>query len=143
VKDVREALMVARNTDGKLVRRPLSPHLQVYRWPISMALSILHRASGVALGVGTLLMAWWLIAAATSPAAFAMAQGLIGSPVGLLCLFGWTVALMFHFCSGIRHLVWDLGKGFEAPSYNNSAWMVLIGTALSSALIWIIGLMAW
>jgi succinate dehydrogenase / fumarate reductase cytochrome b subunit len=143
VKDVREALMVARNTDGKLVRRPLSPHLQVYRWPISMALSILHRASGVALGVGTLLMAWWLIAAATSPSAFAIAQGFIGSPIGLLVLFGWTVALMFHFCCGIRHLVWDLGKGFEAPSYNNSAWMVVIGTALSSVLIWIIGLMAW
>lgn len=143
MRDVRDALMVARNTDGKLVRRPLSPHLQVYRWPISMALSILHRASGVALGVGTLLLTWWLVAAATSGDAFATAQWFLGSPIGLLCLFGWTVALMFHFFSGIRHLVWDLGHGFEPASYNNSAWMVLIATAVSSVVIWVIGLMAW
>ena len=69
MRDVRDALMVARNTDGKLVRRPLSPHIQVYRWPISMALSIAHRISGVGLGVGTLLLTWWLVAAATSDAA--------------------------------------------------------------------------
>lgn len=143
MRDVRDALMVARNTDGKLVQRPLSPHLQVYRWPISMALSILHRASGVALGVGTLLLTWWLVAAATSPDAFAMVQWFLKTPVGLLCLFGWTVALIFHFFSGIRHLIWDLGRGFDAPSYNNSAWMVVIATGVSSVLIWIIGLMAW
>lgn len=143
MRDVRDALMVARNTDGKLVRRPLSPHIQVYRWPISMALSILHRASGVALGVGTLLMTWWLVAAATSPAAFDTAQWFMASPLGLLCLFGWTGALMFHFFSGIRHLVWDLGRGFESPAYNNSAWAVVIATVVTTVLIWVVGLAVW
>ena len=81
MRDVRDALMIARNTDGKLVHRPLSPHLQIYRWPISMALSILHRASGIALGVGTLLLTWWLVAAATSSRAFEVAQGFLISRV--------------------------------------------------------------
>jgi succinate dehydrogenase / fumarate reductase cytochrome b subunit len=143
VKDVREALMVARNTDGKLVSRPLSPHVQVYRWPLSMALSILHRASGVALGVGTLLMTWWLIAAASSDAAFASAEGFIGSPIGLLLLFGWTLALFFHLFSGVRHLVWDAGFGFDAPDYNTTGWAVVIATVVSTVLVWVIGLAVW
>jgi succinate dehydrogenase / fumarate reductase cytochrome b subunit len=143
VKDVREALMVARNTDGKLVSRPLSPHVQVYRWPLSMALSILHRASGVALGVGTLLMTWWLIAAASSDAAFASAEGFIGSPIGLLLLFGWTLALFFHLFSGVRHLVWDAGFGFDAPDYNTTGRAVVIATVVSTVLVWVIGLAVW
>jgi succinate dehydrogenase / fumarate reductase cytochrome b subunit len=143
VKDVRDALMVARNTDGKLVRRPLSPHVQVYRWPLSMALSILHRITGVALGVGTLLMTWWLIAAASSDAAFATAEGFIGSPIGLLLLFGWTIALFFHLYSGVRHLVWDAGFGFDAPDYNTSGWAVVIATGVSTVLVWFIGLAIW
>jgi succinate dehydrogenase / fumarate reductase cytochrome b subunit len=143
VKDVRDALMVARNTDGKLVRRPLSPHVQVYRWPLSMALSILHRVTGVALGVGTLLMTWWLVAAASSDAAFASAEGFIGSPVGLLLLFGWTVALFFHLYSGVRHLVWDAGFGFDAPDYTTSGWAVVIATGVSTVLAWVIGLAVW
>jgi|SRR3954469_24188667 succinate dehydrogenase cytochrome b subunit len=140
VKDVREALMVARNTDGQLVRRPLSPHVQIYRWPISMALSILHRISGVALGVGTLLMTWWLIGAATSDAAFADAQWFIGSPLGLLLLFVWTAALFFHLFSGVRHLVWDIGVGFDAPLYNITGWAAVIATAACTVLVWIIWL---
>ncbi|HVY18437.1 MAG TPA: succinate dehydrogenase, cytochrome b556 subunit [Rhodopila sp.] len=143
MRDVRDALMVARNTDGKLVNRPLSPHLQIYRWPISMALSILHRATGIALGVGTLLLTWWLVAAATSPQAFDAAQGFIGSPIGLLLLFGWSVALIFHFFSGIRHLAWDLGYGFEAPHYDNSGKAVLIATAVAVVLVWAVGLSVW
>ena len=118
MKDVRDALMTARNSEGKLVRRPLSPHLQVYRWPISMALSILHRVTGVALGVGTLLLTWWLVAAASADDVFDRAQWFMGSALGLLLLFGWSAALIFHFFSGIRHLVWDAGIGFEAPTYN-------------------------
>ncbi len=143
MKDVRDALMVARNTDGKLVRRPLSPHVQVYRWPLSMALSILHRITGVALGVGTLLMTWWLIAAASSDAAFATAERFIGSPTGLLLLFGWTVALFFHLFSGVRHLVWDAGFGFDAPDYNTSGWAVVIATSVCTVLVWVIGLAVW
>jgi len=143
VRDVRDALMTARNTDGKVVARPLSPHLQVYRWPVSMALSILHRASGCALGVGTLLLAWWVISAATSEGAFAAAQWFMGSAIGLLLLFGWTLALVFHFFSGIRHLVWDAGYGFDAPDYNTSGWGVVIATGACTALIWVVGLIVW
>ena len=90
MKDVRNALMIARNSEGKLVQRPLSPHLQVYRWPVSMALSILHRVTGVGLGVGTLLLTWWLIAAASSDEAFDKAQWFMGSAIGVL-LFVWLV----------------------------------------------------
>lgn len=143
MRDVRDALMVARNTDGKLVRRPLSPHLQVYRWPISMALSIGHRISGVGLGIGTLLLTWWLIAAATSESAFAKVQWFLATPVGLLLLFGWSAALLFHFFSGIRHLVWDAGRGFDAPDYNTSAWAVLIATVVTTVLLWVVGLAVW
>ncbi len=143
MRDVREALMIAHTSDGKLVRRPLSPHIQVYRWPLSMALSILHRVTGVALGVGTLLLTWWLVAAATSPEALATAQWFMGSAVGLLLLFGWSLALIFHFFSGVRHLVWDAGFGFDAPSYNTSGWGVVIATGVATGLVWIIGLVVW
>ena len=140
MRDVRDALMVARNTDGELVRRPLSPHLQVYRWPISMALSILHRVSGCALGVGTLLMTWWLVAAARSEASFNTAQWFMGSILGRLLLFGWSVALFFHLCSGMRHLWMDTGRGFEKAEYDLSAWVVLGATAVLTIGAWIIAL---
>ncbi len=143
MRDVRDAQMIARNSEGKTVLRPLSPHLQVYRWPVSMALSILHRASGVALGVGTLLLTWWLVAAAGSDDAFERAQWFMGSAIGLLLLFGWSAALFFHFFSGIRHLVWDAGVGFDAPTYNTSGWGVIIATGVSVLLVWIIGLAIW
>ncbi|MEA2729568.1 MAG: succinate dehydrogenase / fumarate reductase, cytochrome b subunit [Acetobacteraceae bacterium] len=143
MRDVRDAQMIARNSDGKLVRRPLSPHLQVYRWPVSMALSILHRITGCALGVGTLLFTWWIVAAASSDDAFDRAQWFIGSALGLLLLFGWSVALIFHFFSGIRHLVWDAGIGFDAPTYNTTGWGVIIATAVCTVLVWIVGLAVW
>jgi succinate dehydrogenase / fumarate reductase, cytochrome b subunit len=143
LRDVRDALMIARNTEGKLVRRPLSPHLQVYRWPISMALSISHRVTGVGLAVGTLLLTWWLVAAAGSDRAFANVQGFLDSPIGLLLLFGWSAALIFHFFTGIRHLVWDVGYGFDSPQYNQSGWAVLIATGVCTVLVWIVGLIVW
>jgi succinate dehydrogenase / fumarate reductase cytochrome b subunit len=143
VKDVRDALMTARNSEGKLVRRPLSPHIQVYRWPLSMVLSIGHRVTGIAVSVGTLLLTWWLVAAASSASAFATAQWFLGSAIGLLLLFGWSVALIFHFFTGIRHLVWDAGLGFDAPAYNISGWGVVIATGACTILVWIIGLAVW
>jgi succinate dehydrogenase / fumarate reductase cytochrome b subunit len=143
VRDVRDALMIARNSEGKLVSRPLSPHMQVYRWPISMALSISHRASGIALSVGTLLLTWWLVAAATSDRAFAGVQGFLGSWLGVLLLLGWSAALIFHFFTGIRHLVWDAGYGFDPPKYNQSGWAVLIATAVCTLLVWIVGFVVW
>jgi succinate dehydrogenase / fumarate reductase cytochrome b subunit len=143
VKDVRDALMVARTSDGRLVRRPLSPHLQVYRPQITTVLSIVHRMAGVALGVGTLLLTWWLVAAATSAEAFATVQHVIGSSIGLLLLFGWTLALFFHFCNGIRHLGWDIGLGFEKTEYHATGWAVLIATCALTILVWVVGLLIW
>jgi succinate dehydrogenase / fumarate reductase cytochrome b subunit len=140
---VRDALMVARNSDGKLVRRPLSPHVQVYRWPISMALSITHRITGVGLGIGTLLMTVWLLTAATSEAGFDRFQFFLGSAFGLFLLFCWTLALVFHLLSGMRHLWMDSGHGFEAKEYHISALAVLIGTGVLTVLIWIVGLISW
>ena len=143
MKDVRDALMVARASDGRLIRRPLSPHLQVYRPQITTVVSILHRITGVGLGVGTLLLTWWLVAAATSAEAFGTVQGFIGSPIGLLLLFGWTLALFFHLCNGIRHLAWDVGVGFEKTEYHATGWAVVIASGALTVLVWIIGLVIW
>jgi succinate dehydrogenase / fumarate reductase cytochrome b subunit len=136
--DVRDALMVGKTSDGKLVRRPLSPHLQVYKPQITSALSIFHRVTGVALSVGTLMLVWWLVAAATSDSAYATASGFIGSWFGMLLLFGWTVALWYHFCAGIRHLFWDGGYGFELPTVHLTGKLVLAATAVLSVLTWIV-----
>lgn len=120
--------------------RPLSPHLQIYRWQWTMALSILHRATGVALSVGTLLLTWWLVAAAVGPSAFAKAQGFIGSGLGMLMLFGWTFALFYHMAAGIRHLVWDAGYGFDLQSAEKGAYIVVGAAAGLTVLTWVIGL---
>ena len=92
--------------------RPLSPHLQIYAWQWTMALSILHRASGVGLSVGTLLMVWWLLGLAGGVESFELVQGFVSHWLGKICLLGWTWALFYHLCNGIRHLGWDVGVGF-------------------------------
>jgi len=135
--------MVARNTDGKLISRPLSPHLQIYRWPLSMVLSISHRATGIALSVGAVLLTWWLVAAAASDRAFAAVQWFLGSWVGIVCLLGWSASLVFHLFSGLRHLAWDAGYGFEKPTYNRTGWGVVIATAAVGLLVWIVGFAVW
>lgn len=94
-------------------QRPLSPHIQIYRWTLTMFLSILHRATGIALYAGTLLLVWWLMAAATGPEAFAFFQNVAGSWIGRLVLFGYTWALFHHMFGGIKHFIWDTGAGFE------------------------------
>src|SRR6478752_7855741 len=96
------------------IERPLSPHLQVYRWTLTMALSIVHRATGIALYFGTLLLVWWLIAAASGPAAYAHVQAFAGSIIGRLIAFGYTWALVHHAMSGIRYLVWELGCALKS-----------------------------
>lgn len=135
--------MVGHTSDGRLVRRPLSPHLQVYRWPITMAASILNRMTGVALSVGSLLLVWWLVAAAAGPEAFATVQGFAGSWIGMLLLLGWTASLFYHLFAGMRHLVWDAGYGFEQNTLNPVTWVVLGLTAASTALVWVVGLSVW
>ncbi len=123
-------------------KRPLSPHLQVYRPQITSVLSILHRMTGVALGFGLALLVAWLTAAAAGPRPFAMVQGLIASPLGLLVLLGFSIALFFHLCNGIRHLFWDFGMGFELTTAAASGWTVIAATVLLTALVWGIGFAA-
>jgi succinate dehydrogenase / fumarate reductase cytochrome b subunit len=134
--DTREALMMARTSDGRVVQRPLSPHLQIYRPQITSAMSIFHRITGVALSVGTLVLVWWLAAAATSDAAYATASWFIGSWLGLLLMFGWTASLWYHFCAGIRHLFWDAGLGFELPQVHASGRAALIATVVLTVVTW-------
>jgi succinate dehydrogenase / fumarate reductase cytochrome b subunit len=94
------------------IERPLSPHLQIYKPQITMVTSITHRATGIALGVGTLLLAWWLIAVAAGPEAYATVTAFTTSWFGQIILFGFTWSLFYHLCNGIRHLFWDMGQGF-------------------------------
>lgn len=145
--DIRDALMVGRKSDGTLVHRPLSPHLQIYKPQITSTLSIFHRISGVGLSVGTLLLVWWLVAAAASDLAYANVSWFIRSPIGWLLLFGWSVALWFHFCNGLRHLFWDFGYGMDTfllkapeqlPEVHDSGKAVLIATAVLTVLTWIV-----
>ncbi len=123
-------------------KRPLSPHLQVFRPLITMVMSIVHRITGVALYAGSLLVAWWLIAAASGPDYFDTVQGLWGSWFGRLVLFGYTWALLHHMLGGIRHFVWDAGLGYEAPMLNRLAWATLIGSVALTILMWVAGFMA-
>lgn len=106
-------------------------------------LSISHRATGIGLAVGSLLLAWWLIAAAVSDSAFATVQGFLGSWFGVLLLMGWSAALLFHLFTGLRHLVWDAGFGFDAPWYERSGWAVIGATAVAVLVVWIIGFAIW
>ena len=121
------------------IERPLSPHLQVYRWTLTMALSIVHRATGVALYFGTLLLAWWLIAAASGPGAYANVQAFTGSIIGKLILFGYTWALLHHLVSGLRHFVWDLGYGFGPSEREWLTRAALIGALGITIVLWVIG----
>ena len=113
-------------------QRPVSPHLQVYKWSVTMASSIFHRATGVALGVGTLVLAWWLIAAATSDGAYALVQGFLGSIVGRVIMLGFLWSLIYHMMNGLRHLLWDLGYGFEIGTAQKSGWLVFIAATLAT-----------
>jgi len=122
-------------------RRPLSPHLQVYKFALTMAMSIMHRITGVGLYLGTLLLAWWLIAAATSASAFADASWFMGSLVGRLILLGFTWALFHHMLGGIRHFIWDAGYGMDHPEREYLAQGTLIGGLVLTILVWIVAYM--
>ena len=123
--------------------RPLSPHLQIYRWQLTSVLSILHRFSGIALSAGTLLLVWWLVAAATGPRAYAGVQHFLGSLLGRILLFGWSIALYYHLCNGLRHLWWDSGRGLELPQVYVGGWIVLGATVVLTAVTWIIAIAHW
>ena len=141
--DIRDAQMVGRDSQGRLVRRPLSPHLQIYRPQMGSVMSITHRATGIALSAGTLLLTWWLAAAASSDGAFAAVQWFASSVLGVIVLIGWTVALAYHFLAGIRHLAWDTGFGFELPDFHRAGAAVVIGAAVLAVIVVVAGLVAW
>ena len=122
-----------------MTNRPISPHLQVYRPQLTSVLSILHRITGVALAIGTILLVYWLIAAASGPEAFASAEALIGSRLGRILLFGWIFALYFHLANGIRHLFWDAGFGFELKTVYASGWTVVALAAILTLISFIAG----
>jgi succinate dehydrogenase / fumarate reductase cytochrome b subunit len=123
--------------------RPLSPHLQIYKPQLTSILSILHRATGIALAAGTVALVWWVLAAAIGPAAYAQAQGFLGSWFGILLLIGWAFSLFFHLCNGLRHLVWDTVHGLDLRSTYASGWTVVVSSAVLTVIAVIAGLAQW
>jgi succinate dehydrogenase / fumarate reductase cytochrome b subunit len=122
--------------------RPLSPHLQVYKLTLTMMMSIVHRITGAALYFGMLLLAWWLIAAASGPNAYANVEWFIGSLIGRLVLLGYTWALIHHMLGGIRHLIWDTLHGIEPPEREMLTLATLIGSVTLTLLVWAVGYLA-
>ncbi len=117
--------------------RPLSPHLSIYRWQISMILSILHRITGVGLGIGTLMISYWFISIASGPKSYSTAQWFFDSIFGKILIFGFTLSLVFHLLNGIRHLFWDIGLGFEISTSKKSGWTVVMLTFIFTLIIWL------
>jgi succinate dehydrogenase / fumarate reductase cytochrome b subunit len=115
--------------------RPLSPHLGVYKFMYTMSLSILHRITGLAAAVGFLLFAWWLMALATGHDAYQRVMDLLQSPLGKLLLVGFTFSFVYHFCNGIRHLVWDTGRGLERAQARRSGALVIVAALLITAVV--------
>lgn len=116
--------------------RPLSPHLQVYRWQVQMVTSILHRATGIVLAVGLAGLVWGLLALAAGPQRWAAFATCAGSPFGKIVLLGFSWALAFHLINGIRHLVQDAGQGYAIPEFVRSSWLSVIGSFVLVALAW-------
>ena len=117
--------------------RPLSPHLSIYRFRPTMAMSILHRITGSALYVGTLLFVWWLVAAASGPEAFSYASAFFGSIIGRIVLFGYTWALLHHMFGGIRHLIWDTGIGLGKETSTKLAQATLVASLALTLILWV------
>ena len=118
--------------------RPLSPHLTVYRWPITMALSILHRMTGVALSIGLVVLVSWLESIAFGGRFYTTVHGLMNTVIGKLFLAAFLLAFFFHLGNGVRHLFWDLGLGFEIKTANASAWLVVVATVVMTSIYWLL-----
>jgi succinate dehydrogenase / fumarate reductase cytochrome b subunit len=129
--------------DGSKVRRerPLSPHLQIYRPTLTMTMSIVHRITGMGLYLGTLLIAWWLLAAASGPSAYSKVEGFIGSWPGRFILFGYTWTIIHHMLGGIRHLIWDTGHGFGPQEREWLTRATLAGSISLTIILWAVGLL--
>ena len=139
LKSKPERRIGPRESGLNSAKRPLSPHVQVYRLQLTSVLSFTHRLTGIALAAGTIWLVVWLAAAATGPESFAAAQSFAGSFLGRLLLFGWTLALFYHLCNGIRHLFWDIGLGFELDEVYRSGWTVVVAAVLLTLVTWIVG----
>ena len=120
--------------------RPLSPHLQVYRWQITMVMSILHRATGVGLSIGAFGLAWWLVMFAMGPGHAERAMQCVASPLGLSVVFAFSLSLVYHLFNGLRHLAWDAGWGYDIPAVYKTGYTVAILTVLVTAAIWFFAL---
>ncbi|MGV1758566.1 succinate dehydrogenase, cytochrome b556 subunit [Rhizobium sp. AC27/96] len=120
--------------------RPLSPHLQIYKPIPTMVMSIVHRITGGALYFGTVLVAWWLIAAATGQGYFDLVNWILGTIVGRIILFGYTWALLHHMLGGFRHFFWDLGYGFDPAVSTRVAKLMLVASICLTVLVWIVGI---
>ena len=119
-------------------QRPLSPHLGVYKFTYTMTLSILHRITGVASSVGFMVFAWWLMALSSGQEAYAAAMRCLSSPVAKLLLAGFTFSFVYHFCNGIRHMVWDTGRGLErAQARRSGMFVIVVSLLLTALLIWL------
>ena len=129
--------MAGVTTEKRARARPLSPHLQIYRPMINMVMSILHRITGAALYVGTVLLAWWLLAAATGPSTFDFVNGLFATWFGMIVLVGYSWALILHLLGGIRHFIWDTGAGFDIGTVDLLGWGTLVLSVLLTAALWI------
>ncbi|MDQ3040251.1 MAG: succinate dehydrogenase, cytochrome b556 subunit [Pseudomonadota bacterium] len=129
--------------DSRPRERPLSPHLQVYRWQVQMVTSILHRATGVALMVGALATVYALVALASGPERWDAFAACAGSAFGKIVMFGFSWALAFHLINGVRHLLQDAGQGFAIQEFVRNSWISIIGSVLLVVLVWVIVLMQW
>lgn len=121
--------------------RPISPHLQIWRWHATMASSIFHRATGTANYVGAVLLTVWLVLLASGPDAYAVFETLMTGPLGILvklALFGFTLSLVYHLMNGVRHLVWDMGKGFDPKGSNTRSIAIIIGSIVVTVAIWVL-----
>jgi succinate dehydrogenase / fumarate reductase cytochrome b subunit len=128
--------------ETRRAERPLSPHLQIYRWTVTMTVSVLHRITGAALYFGVVLLLWWLLAAAISDSAFETAESVFSHWLGELVLFGFSWALIHHMLGGIRHLIWDTGRGLDLRSANQLAWANIGGSIVLTVLLWVVVLWA-
>lgn len=140
MKDIRNVQMLGRTSDGRLVQRPLSGHLSVYL-DFDMIMSVGHRVTGCAIAIGTIVLVWFLVATASGEAAYASVSWFLRTPVGYAALFGWTAALWYHFCVGIRHLIWDSGRMYDMAAVRVSRGVILGSTAVLTLATWLIALL--
>jgi succinate dehydrogenase / fumarate reductase cytochrome b subunit len=117
-------------------QRPLSPHIQVYRWQVQMVSSILHRATGIALSVGTIVIVCGLVKLAGGEDGFNDFRRLLGSPLGMILMLGWSWSLFYHLCNGVRHLVQDAGAGYQIVQFVRSSWLSTIVSVALTVLVW-------